>query len=74
MTKLQFASMTGFAEVTLQRSGRQSDLGQRDVRGIEPALLRSGLRVTRHPRMGAAQQPEVAARELSENKRLMEKL
>jgi hypothetical protein len=28
---------------------------------------------TRHPRMGAAQQPEVAVRELTENKRLIEK-
>jgi hypothetical protein len=36
-------------------------------------LLRIGLRVTCHPRMGAAQQPEVAVRELYENKQLIEK-
>jgi hypothetical protein len=37
-------------------------------------LLRIGYRVTRHPRMGAAQQPKVAVREPAENKRLREKL
>jgi hypothetical protein len=36
-------------------------------------LLRIGLRVTRHPRMGAVEQPEVAVWELSENKRLIGK-
>jgi hypothetical protein len=33
----------------------------------------SGLGVTRHPRMGAVEEPQVAVRELSENKRLIEK-
>jgi hypothetical protein len=37
-------------------------------------LLRIGSMETRHPRMGAAQQPKVADREPVENKRLMEKL
>ncbi len=39
-----------------------------------PPMLRIGIRVTRHPRMGAAQQPKVAIREPAENKRLREKL
>ena len=38
----------------------------------EPSL-RYGEGVIGHPRMGAAQQPEVAVRELTENKRLIEK-
>ena len=41
--------------------------------GAKSTLHRIGLRVTRHPRMGAAQQPEVAVRELTENRRLIEK-
>jgi hypothetical protein len=41
--------------------------------GRKGTLLRIGLTMTRHPRMGAAQQPEVAVRELTENKRLIDK-
>ena len=33
-----------------------------------------GLRVTRHPRMGAAEELKVTLRELAENRRLIEKL
>ncbi len=41
--------------------------------GSKNALLRIGLMVTRHPRMGAVEQPKVPVRELAENTRLIEK-
>ena len=37
------------------------------------AMLRMGLRVTRHPRMGAAEELKVTLGELAENRRLIEK-
>jgi len=39
----------------------------------EHAAYGIGLRMTRHPRMGAVEEPWVAVREPVENKRLMEK-
>jgi len=36
-------------------------------------MLRMGFTVTRHPRMGAAEELRVTLRELAENRRLIEK-
>ncbi len=56
-------------------------LGGGQVRGLlcgiqageNLAVLRTGCRVTRQPRMGAAQLPEVAVRRLVESKAVREK-
>jgi hypothetical protein len=40
---------------------------------VSSALLRIGYRVTRHPRMGAVEEPEVALREPQSNQRLRRK-
>jgi hypothetical protein len=40
---------------------------------VKSTLLRIGLTMTRHPRMGAAEEPKVTQEELVENRRLREK-